>query len=76
LIIYFLKFFITFPNLDCQSSLEDKRCNAELRASNETRWAFYFDGSCHLGTNNTANAARIATMTKLSAVSPAEEFYE
>ncbi|KAL3097507.1 hypothetical protein niasHS_003955 [Heterodera schachtii] len=66
----------SFNTIYCQSSLEDKRCATEIGASNATEWAFFFNGSCFFGTDKAAQFARKAQFAVLSAVSPAEEFFE
>ncbi|KAI6232608.1 Snf-9 [Aphelenchoides fujianensis] len=66
------------PFEDCMSTMEDARCTREIGATNATNWAFWFNGSCHYGTNDEVVAERdeFFNSTGLSAVSPAEEFFE
>ncbi|KAH7718391.1 SNF-5 protein [Aphelenchoides avenae] len=61
---------------DCSSQLEDRRCTEELGAINATGGAFYFNGTCYFGTDDTARELQKFVFQQLPAVSPAEEFFE
>uniref|UniRef100_A0A915D524 Uncharacterized protein n=1 Tax=Ditylenchus dipsaci TaxID=166011 RepID=A0A915D524_9BILA len=66
----------SFNTIYCSSTLEDARCNDQLGATNSTHWAFYFNGTCNLGSDEIALAAQQTTYDQLPAASPAEEFFE
>ncbi|CAK5076590.1 unnamed protein product [Meloidogyne enterolobii] len=61
-----------FNTIYCSSSLEDLRCSNELK----TLGAFYFNRTCNFGNDTIAKSLKDKTFSILSAVSPAEEFFE
>nr|CAD2193292.1 unnamed protein product [Meloidogyne enterolobii] len=61
-----------FNTIYCSSSLEDLRCANELK----TFGAFYFNRTCNFGNDTIAKSLKDKTFSILSAVSPAEEFFE
>ncbi|KAF7638798.1 hypothetical protein Mgra_00001881 [Meloidogyne graminicola] len=63
-----------FNTIYCSSSLEDLRCSKELNTS--TLEAFYFNKTCSFINDINAKTLRDETFNNLSAVSPAEEFFE
>lgn len=65
------------PFKDCVSSLEDDQCAREMGATNSSNWAFFFNSTCHYGTDESALIEKHQFFEEnLPAVSPAEEFFE
>ncbi|KAI6181637.1 Snf-9 [Aphelenchoides besseyi] len=66
-----------FNTAYCSSTLENERCAYEIGGTNATEWAFFFNGSCHYGTNEEMVKQRDEFYAQtLPPVSPAEEFFE
>lgn len=64
-------------SLDCSSKLEDQRCVNEMGATNSSEFAFFYNRSCHYGTDHMLIHERdLFYNTTMPPVSPAEEFFE
>lgn len=66
-----------FNTIYCSSKLEDQRCILELGATNSTNFAYFYNRSCHYGTDDLISHEREHFYnTTMPPVSPAEEFFE
>ncbi|KAL7076769.1 hypothetical protein ACQ4LE_003942, partial [Meloidogyne hapla] len=65
-----------FNTIYCQSTLEDRFCIEEFSKKSQNVLAFYFNGSCHSSNDVLTKKFKKEIFSKLSAVSPAEEFFE
>lgn len=57
--------------------MEDARCISEIGATNSTEFAFFYNQSCHYGTDNhILHEREYFYNSSMPPVSPAEEFFE
>lgn len=69
------KYVVLTTPLDCQSSLEDKKCALELNLP-QNMTAFFFNNSCYSTENTEMREVRRRLFKNLTSVAPAEEFFE
>uniref|UniRef100_A0A914NDK7 Transporter n=1 Tax=Meloidogyne incognita TaxID=6306 RepID=A0A914NDK7_MELIC len=65
-----------YNTIYCQSTVEDSLCIEEFAQKSQNVLAFYFNKSCHSDNDIITKNLKTETFNKLSAVSPAEEFFE